>query len=114
MHRLLILINASSVPYAIFGKQNNHESFLFVSLYIYVFYVAFRLKHKKGLKDHMKRHQSTEEPSVCSICSRTFPRKSSLNAHMRYMHATAKYKCTMCEKALKTSTDLKVSYLTLY
>lgn len=57
----------------------------------------------------MNRHKSTE-PSICALCNRTFALKSSLNKHLQYVHGTAKHKCTMCEKYLRTSTSLKVSY----
>ena len=61
---------------------------------------------KYALKVHMRVHTGYR-PFICSVCSMSYPSKTSLNSHFIRRHTTdTPYECTMCDKKYKEKSVL--------
>ncbi|XP_037044366.1 transcription factor grauzone-like [Bradysia coprophila] len=72
------------------------------------------LKHKGRLAAHLKLHQEMKDAQngnakalSCPICKKKVQNKRLLSVHIRCSHGERNYKCTLCDKAFKTSQGLK-------
>lgn len=65
------------------------------------------LKHSKSLKTHMEKHSS--RPQQCPHCDKRSPNSTALLSHIRRMHESGpSFQCSLCTKAFKLATELKV------
>lgn len=64
-------------------------------------------KNKETLRTHMLKHRDGYRESVCPICQRKCSTKSSLSAHIRYVHEQLKkYQCDICGKQFRRKLEL--------
>lgn len=67
------------------------------------------LADEQNLRKHQERHNQVAV--ACDLCGRVTPNQFALAAHMRSMHSTKEFPCTMCDKSFKRAIGLRVSYI---
>ncbi|KAM8884833.1 uncharacterized protein ACB058_000838 [Synchiropus picturatus] len=65
------------------------------------------LDSKETLKDHIQKHRDAEKLFACSECGKSFPRKSSLERHVRLHAGERPYICEFCGKTFSENAVLK-------
>lgn len=95
----------SSVQYLWCLVRENVDSFIcFHNINVY------RLKHEKGLRKHLIRHERHKGDSVnCPICKKVIKHEGALRSHIQYTHGERHHQCVLCDKAFKSATSLKVT-----
>nr|XP_049695721.1 zinc finger protein 729 isoform X1 [Helicoverpa armigera] len=96
------------------GKMFNNATTLAGHMWLHTGHKRFQCDHchktfsmKSNLAGHMKLHESVRKLFECNICGKQFAFTFNLTRHMFIHTGLRPFKCDACEKAFRTSGELR-------